>query len=359
MKKIILLLIVTLLIVSCGWKEPEIKNHTNNIEDVKTDNNMVVLTELINKQEFDKAIIILEKNYKDNPEEIKNIMIYVWTLANMGTILREEAKYSKMIIEIVEKWIQLYPENSELYRVLWYAYEIIEDYEKAFLNYNKSIELDPNNVAAYTTRGHAFRLIWKFEEAENDFKKAYQLDETISENLVNLATMYLYKWEVDKAYNMYEESLKNTENIRYKSEALSAMWEISRSKEDFKWAVENFKKAIKEDPEFELGYLWLWHTYLWEYKNLFKSWNPSIELLQEAENSIKISIEKNPNKAMSYVILWGIYFDLWEMEIASEYIKKGEDKVKNDITLGKIEKEEAMKDIQSIKEAIITFHSFF
>jgi len=361
-KRILLFTLITFLLSSCWWEET---NKTNvitswNDDNIKIDSNDIeALNDLINKQEFDKVLPILKKNYEDAPENINNMLIYLWTLANMGTYLREEAKYSEIIIKLVEKWIKIHPNNSELYRVLWYAYEMIQDYENAFLNYDKSIKLNDNNTASYIARGHAFRLIWEYKKAENDFNKAYKLDDTVSENLINLATIYLYKGELDKAYNMYEESLKNTDSIRYKWEALSAMWDILRSKEDFKWAKDNFNRAIKEDPEFELGYMWLGYTLLWEYENWFKGWNPSIDLLKKSEESIKLAIEKNPNKALSYIILWWIYFDLSEMDKASKYIIKWESKIDDDITLGKMEKENLIKDINSIKKSIIDYNSLF
>jgi len=60
----------------------------------------------------------------------------------------------------------------------FYAYENLENYEKAIEDYTTSIDLktDDNDAAAYSNRGHARYMLKKYKEAVTDIQKSISLD---------------------------------------------------------------------------------------------------------------------------------------------------------------------------------------
>jgi len=230
---------------------------------------------------------------------------------------------------------------------MWYAYEIAEDYENAFKNYDKSIELDPNNALAYSNRWHAYRLYWDYNKAEKNFQKAYQLDKTDDFVLINLAWIYdVQLFDLDKALEYYNKVTQITKNIRFKSEAYHSIWYIYIWKQKLNEAKKAFKNAIKADEKFELWYLWLSEALMSEliFKSENKTEEEKKELLQEALKNNEIAIALNPSRAMSYFKKWLILKDIdWFKEESDLMFKVALDALKTDITLWKNEKK-GLKD---------------
>ena len=80
---------------------------------------------------------------------------------------------------------------------------------------------------------------------------------------------------------------------------------------------------------------------------------------EKAQKSLEKAIEKNPKKSLSYLLIWWVYFDLWDMVKSLNYIEKAESLVDGDIILWKLEKKKIIEDIESIKKSIKNFNSLF
>ena len=291
MKKIILLMAIIFVLSSCWLDDSKTdKNATTNYQEKNDYNKIVKLENLINNQKFDEAIPELEKMYNKDYKDISNILNYMSALLSKWSITRQEKEYSKKAIEIWNKALLEFPNNSELYRSIWYAYEIAEDYTNAFTNYDKSIELDSNNAMAFANRGHAYKLFWDYNKAEEDFLKAYELDNTNDFVLINLAWIYnIQLFDLDLALEYYNKTIEVTKNIRYKSEAFHSMWNIYIAKWKYIKSEESFRNAIKSDEKFELWYLWLSEIQMLNF--LFKSEDKTEDdkklLLQKALKTMK------------------------------------------------------------------------
>ena len=358
MKKILLLAIITLIISSCWVQDNKIdkEKSDNNKSEVKISENEKIakLEDLVNNQKFDEAIPELEKLYNSDSNEIWNILNYTSALLAKWSITRQEKEYSKKALEVLNKALVKFPNNSEIYRHIWYAYEIAEDYENAFKNYDKSIELDPNNALAFSNRWHTYRLYWESMKAEQDFQKAYKLNPNDDFVLINLAWIYAYQLQDFNLWlEYYNKAIKNTNNIRFKSEAYHSIWKIYTWKWKYKEAKEAFKNSIKADEKFELWYLWLSEVQMMEliYRSKDKTKEEKEKLLNDALKNNEIAIALNPSRALSFFNKWLILKDLpWQEEEAKLMFKIALDASEVDITLDKNAKKWLQDYISNIQK---------
>lgn len=354
MRKIILFIFITFLLTSCFWWEKENEKVVENNKDikniiVKSESKINKLEDLVNNQKFDEAIPELEKMYNANPNEISNILNYMSALLAKWSITRQEKEYSEKAIKIWNKALINFSNNSELYRNIWYAYEIAENYDESFKAYDKSIELDPNNAIAYSNRGHAYRLYWDYSKSEIDFLKAYELDKTNDFVLTNLGWLNMIQfYNLNDALKYYNEAIKVTKNIRLKSEDYHSIWYIYIWKWKYDEAEKSFLNAIKSDEKFELWYLGLSEVQMLKliYRSKDKTTKEKDELFNEALKNNEIAIALNPTKAMSYFKKWLILKDLKEYKDESKLMfQLALDAVDVDLTLWEKEKENLKKYI--------------
>ena len=366
MKKIVLLFLLSIAVLSCGIQEKEIEVVTvddNRInEKVQEETSIWELEDLINNQKFDEAIPVLKENYEKDSKNIANILNYMSALLAKWSITRQEKEYSKKALEVWNKALIEFPNNSELYRYIWYAYEIAEDYENSFKNYDKSIELDDKNAMTYSNRGHSYKLFWDYSKAEKDFLKAYEINQIDDHILINLAWIYVLKWDKynEKAIELFEKVLKTSWNIRFKSEASYSIATLISRKDDYLMTTNDYedaekyyKKSIEFDPKFESWYIWLAKI---KFSFLLKRGQENKITKDEIEKEIftiveysDIAIAINPEKSESY-IQWGfILRDLWYKDKGDSMLNKALELIPNDITLTKIEKENLLDYINKNK----------
>ena len=115
--------------------------------------------------------------------------------------LGEEAGSPKKL-DLSNQAIELDPNNAEYRNYRAHAYYYIEQYEKAFTDYDKAIELDPNNVDFYRDRGKAYDDQEQYKNAIADYTKAIKLNP-------NISILYFFCGYAYYCLEQYEEALTN------------------------------------------------------------------------------------------------------------------------------------------------------
>ncbi len=126
------------------------------------------------------------------------------------------AKYKKSLDDFNEV-IELDPEYKEAYNNrAFYVKEKTGDYMGAIEDYNKFIELnkDNNNAFAYSNRGHAKYMLNQFDEAMEDIEKSISLDSTNSFVYKNRALIFIAIDSLDLAC----KDLLKANNLGYATE---------------------------------------------------------------------------------------------------------------------------------------------
>ena len=153
----------------------------------------------------EQVIDTLEDMLKTDDKNIKNLTQLALAYAEKGLKEQEQGGDQSVevqkAIQIIEKAKKLNPNNSEVYRVEGYIYEIKPDISKSILSYGKAIKLNPQDANAYAGRGHANRILGALNKALEDFEKARELDKDRQNIFIytNLCTLYKSKGEVDNA----------------------------------------------------------------------------------------------------------------------------------------------------------------
>ena len=201
MKKIILIITIFILILSCGGKkglseesrkriEEEISKINDNMSDMELEN-MMTTAKLNYDVNPEVGVMYFEKLSKYSPEASRYVAEYY---------------YDKKDYANFEKWIKKSAEGGFLpgmYNLAWY-YDEIERYAEAEKWYLKYLEKNPDNVDAIKNLGIVYGKEGKYEEAEKYFKKAG----IEGSGIYNTALVYKTEKKYDKAEKIYLEAIE-------------------------------------------------------------------------------------------------------------------------------------------------------
>ena len=368
MKLIILIFTITLILNSCN-----LDNNKNAIIDdpnILTDQNIESKIDwYLNILDLDNALILLEQQYNKNKKDIINTIRYANILAMKWSITYQEHEYANKAIKILTDIINEYPlekwnNMDTVRRMLWYSYEIIEDYDNAIKNYELAIELNENNSEAYNNLWHAYKLLWENDKAIKYFEKSLSINPNYDQALSNMWMISLAKWDLIKTKEYLEKVIKISENKHFKSEAYYTLWNIImlQANSSASWitdldilnAKQMFEKSKNSNPNFDLPYIWLARLEFYKFhKDIVIKWQKADEELYDSSlNNLKKALKINPNKALAYYELAYIYDTISKEEEANSMIDKALEVVNNDITLSKTEKENFIKDLEKFKKGL-------
>ena len=201
MKRIILIIMTMILIMSCGGKkglseeskkriEEEISKINDNMSDMELEN-MMTTAKLNYDVNPEVGVMYFEKLSKYSPEASRYVAEYY---------------YDKKDYENFEKWIKKSAEGGFLpgmYNLAWY-YGKTERYAEAEKWYLKYLEKNPDNVDAIKNLGIVYGKEGKYEEAEKYFKKAG----IEGSGIYNTALAYETKKQYEKAEKLYLEAIE-------------------------------------------------------------------------------------------------------------------------------------------------------
>jgi tetratricopeptide (TPR) repeat protein len=179
------------------------------------------------------------------------------------------------------------------------------DYDKAKVSYLNMVRLDPQNALAFERIGTMWLDDWAPLRAAPFLMKASQLDPNNLQNRLRLARCYLAAGQFAGAE---KEALKVLEQTPDNGDAIVALTEAVRSKEDIQAAEEQLVRySKKEDISFHLASANL----------LLNSGN-----LTGAENALRQALTVNPNSSAAHMAMGDLYLLKKDQKQASEEFKK-------------------------------------
>lgn len=117
----------------------------------------------------------------------------------------------------------------------------------------KAVEVYPDDPAYHNMLGLAYFAREMNAEAIKEMKKAISLDPKLSDAHVNLAMIYLVEQKWDDAIRESREALKNIFYRTPEYAHLNIGWGYYY-KGEYPKALENFKKAVELNPNYEKAY---------------------------------------------------------------------------------------------------------
>ena len=247
MRKIFLILILTLLLTSCFWqKETAIKEsnekqeNTKNIQENKNKEILVQISEndIRSKTKYLVNFTWIQTKYFNNNKDIWLLLSYIWNMEYQGYIEKKEKEYAKIIVAMWEEFIKQSTKNKELkqydktilisklFKIIWNNYEVLWENKKAIESYKKSIKKNPNNYKNYIDLWNLYKNIGEKEKSKEVFIKVKEVIKNTkiiekTNNLINiigkddyywgymdLGLIYMILWDVEKSQSYLKKAKK-------------------------------------------------------------------------------------------------------------------------------------------------------
>lgn len=298
---------------------------------------------------------LLTKNISDT-YRMDVLVALASAYAQKGSLEFKEMEYGNLAIMAVNQALVIDANNSNAYRVMAYAYEIMQDYEKAIPAYEKSVALDSNNAVAYSGLGHAYDLMGDVVKAEANYNKALTIDSKLDFASYNLAKLLYRLGKTDAAIARANDVIKTSANHRFVAEANLMMGLHHASQEKFAEAVAALTDANEADPRLANVYVALADVKMTEISPGVAGVATYIQkkdlVLAEAIQLADTALTINPNLTSAYLTKAKALFFSGKIQESVAVLNSGKSVVQNDITLGVNEKK-TLKGI--IDMTIITY----
>ncbi len=250
--------------------------------------------------EIDNAVISFTKASNLDPE---NILLK----SNLGRLYFEKKDF-KNSIEIFNKVILAYPDNLKARGYLGASLQSTDNYLAAIEQYNYILDYTPNEYSILKNIGDSWLAVGKFDKAKESYEKAKNVDP-------NVPNIY-----ADLAY-------------------------VSRQEQDYKSAIENYKKALQlkgtnEDWKKSLAYSYWFADQKKEAVQVFtevKNYAVAGYIQQTlgdtngAIESYKKALELNPKDIKSRFNLARIYHESKQLDLAQAEYEKVLQQKPNDV----------------------------
>lgn len=333
-KKILLLIILSLATISCEKPEPQEKTYT------------IVL----NKEEYEKRVAEIEneinnKNYKKAEEMLLEIAKYnKAAYVKIATMYYEAGKTDES-----EKWFKIaYDEgNKEVAGSLGDIYSERREYEKAEQYYREYIKL--GNLEGYKNLGYMFERQGKIDEATKLYIEGAKSKDAHS--IYSLVRIYYLKNDIKNVNYWKDKLLNDTEVIDFDSDMEKYLNYLNGSKKERKIAdlyiksaqnmiIRNLSEAENEQKEM-IKYSQDELVNLAGFYNVFGDKSVGKKIYKEA-------YEKGLKDSIYYMGV--IEFEEGNIEKAREYFK--ESAIKENRAEAQIGYADKLKEEGNIEEAV-------
>ncbi len=267
-------------------------------------------------------------------------------LVNQGSIDFNEQENANKAINMLNGVLMDDPNNAEALSTLAYAYEMKNDFAKAFEYYDLAVRADPENDYIYTRRGHAYDLAGELDRAEDDYVKALELNPENDGALLNMARLYYRMDEADLAVEYADKVLDISENAYLKATAADLIGQVAIDTSEYDLALEYFNYAIDSNPDFPGAYEHRAYVYLLQ--SDAKKGAELNALLAKVTLDLNKAAEINPKSSFLFVLRGLEQELLGQKDTAKATYLKALSMVNGDITLGVVEKENMRMEIEGL-----------
>lgn len=167
------------------------------------------------------------------------------------TILPELVKifidhnYTKFLIPFVKRLINIEPYSWTTWYYLAFCFQKMEDYEKAMDAFEYCIAIDEFNSMGHLGKGNCLMELGRHEEAITFFNDAIDNDITDAEVYCNIAECYEHLNNLNSAKYYYLKAIKVDKHL---SDAYYGLGLIYKEQQRYRDAEKNLMRALDLDP---------------------------------------------------------------------------------------------------------------
>jgi len=167
---------------------------------------------ILNKR-FKEALDFIEETMKKFPKETKVLLHKkAYLFDKMGYYENDLSKYEESL-DILDKLIELYPEDLDLINSKVYGLAYLEREEESIELAKKLISLAPENGNYHDSYGEVLLMFKRYKEAIELFKEAINLDRYgfyIYQTFIKMGMSYYHVGEFDLAMQFLEDGIDYT-----------------------------------------------------------------------------------------------------------------------------------------------------
>ena len=174
---------------------------------------------------------------------LASVLVFLLGIPYVSRNLEENAGLSIQTMGIL---LRLYPHAPVLLAQRGYAYDRLNDYEQAIVDFTEAIRLDPKYAVAYNGRGNACAELGDYERAIADYTEAIRLDPDYAVAYNNRGYAYDELGDYERAIADYTEAIRldPDDAVIYRNRGNT----YNRLK-DYEQAIVDFTEAIRLDPD--------------------------------------------------------------------------------------------------------------
>jgi tetratricopeptide (TPR) repeat protein len=266
-------------------------------------------------------------------------------LLNKGSLSFDENVNADKAIALLQNVLEKNPNNPEALSAMGYAYEIKQEYEKAFEFYNRALSINNKDDTTLVRRGHAYELDGQTELAQDDYLKAYEINPNSDFTILHLARMSYSTEDYSKAIELADLILDKSQNAHTKAVASEIVGQIAILDNDYDTAQQYFDYSISLDKNYPGPYL------QYAYVNVIKSdkaTSTKAQLLADAAEDVDQALSLHSQSAFAHTLKGLIALQQNDSKLSKEFFKKALALVDYDITLGAKEKESTRREINKL-----------
>lgn len=308
--------------------------------------NIGAIDDHISNGDYLDAAKTSKQHQKEFPEDSFGYLSEAFAYIQYGILTSDHEKYAVITEELINKALELNPNNHLAYRAMGDLRKFSDRHEEALAMYSKAIELNPEDSASYDSRGHLYFIIGNDVLAKSDYLKALDLDFKNANALSNIALLYIRNGEfetidVEEIINRAIELEKNKTSLAVTYNTLGVLYITTERYEE---AIPVFEKSVELDPFMTPA----WNGIALSAYHIMRTTDISeerfYELFSLATDSVRTALETDPNFSRGYMTLGYLYIFGPDVHLGAEQYKKALEVVDADKTIGVLEKQ-ALKDL--------------
>lgn len=271
-----------------------------------------------------------------------------------GSVNFDEVRNADLALEVLNKALAIDSENSEIYRMIGYAYEIKQNYTVALENYDQSILIAPDNYFAINARGHAYDLSGNYEKAEADYVSALSFNENFDLALLNLASFYMRTDQLE-AYDvesLIDRALVISRDDRIIAQAFQLAGDLYFIRGDYEESMNLYYDSLRYDDRIASSWVGMAEAQL---MNLFEEDFDEVEHVEglgEVLRSSEEALNIDNNQTNAYIVQGFIAESSGDIDSAKVLYEDALNSVDGNISLGLNEKEYVREYIKGLIDGL-------
>jgi len=215
--------------------------------DIERNSVLISVVNDFNNNNFTDAIKNSERILKGDNDNIDALLLLASTWAQRGSLEFKEKEYGQKAIDIAHLVLAIDSENSEAYRIIGYANEIMENFDEALKAYNTALKIDPENSDVHMRIGHMYDLQGNIAGAREHYSISVKLGNSNELLQMNLGRMFVRDGDNENAQKIFQKVLDTAVNARVLAEASYMLGKIALGNNDIDNALFLMDQSTKYD----------------------------------------------------------------------------------------------------------------